>query len=145
MVDVPRSGSEEFATVLGGDATFKGELSFQGGVRIDGSFEGAISTPGKVMVTREGKVKAEIKAGTLVVEGSVEGNAVVKERAELRATCRYVGDLKVAKLQVVEGATFHGRCEVGASAVAGDASGASAPSMDAAGMRPAVAVAPPRR
>jgi cytoskeletal protein CcmA (bactofilin family) len=141
MVDIPpRSGTEEFATVLGGDATFKGELAFQGGVRIDGSFEGSISTPGKVFVSREGKVKAEVKAGTLVVEGSLEGNAIVKERAELRATCRYTGDLKTSKLQVLEGATFHGRCEVGpVTAEAGT------PSMETAGMRPAVAVAPQRR
>ena len=142
MVDLPRTGTEEFATILGGDATFKGELAFQGGVRIDGAFEGAISTPGKVFVSREGRVKAEIKAGTLVVEGQVEGNAVVKERAELRATCRYTGDLKAAKLQVLEGATFAGRCDVGAGAMSAEP---AASSMDAAGMRPAVALGQPRR
>lgn len=139
MVDVPRSG-EEFATVIGGDAQFKGELTFQGGVRIDGTFEGAITTPGKVFVSKEGRLKAEVRAGTLVVEGTIEGNVVVKDRAELRATCRLTGDLKAAKLQVLEGATFMGRCEVGASAVAGETAGA----MDAAGMRPAVAVGPRR-
>lgn len=141
MVDVNRSTTEEFATVLGGDATFKGELAFQGGVRIDGSFEGSITTPGKVVVSREGKVKAEIKAGTLIIEGSLEGNAIVKDRAELRATCRYIGDLKVSKLQVLEGATFAGRCEVGTVSASDHA---PAPTADVAGMRPAVGVAPRR-
>ena len=145
MVDLPRSGSEEsgakeFATILGSDATFKGELAFQGGVRIDGTFEGSITTPGKVFVSREGRVKAEIKAGTLVVEGQVEGNAIVKERVELRATCRYTGDLKAGKLQVLEGASFAGRCEVGAGALSAATAEAAAPGMDPAGMRPAVAV-----
>jgi cytoskeletal protein CcmA (bactofilin family) len=139
MVDIPRSG-EEFATVIGGDAQFKGELTFQGGVRIDGTFEGAITTPGKVFVSKDGRLKAEVKAGTLVVEGQIEGNVVVKDRAELRATCRLTGDLKAAKLQVVEGATFVGRCEVGPSAVSGEVVGTA----DAAGMRPAVAVGPRR-
>jgi cytoskeletal protein CcmA (bactofilin family) len=139
MVDVPRSG-EEFATVIGGDAQFKGELTFQGGVRIDGTFEGAITTTGKVLVSKDGRLKAEVKAGTLVVEGQIEGNVVVKDRAELRATCRLMGDLKAAKLQVLEGATFVGRCEVGPNAVSGEAVGAA----DAAGMRPAVAVGPRR-
>lgn len=133
MVDVPRSG-EEFATVIGGDAQFKGELTFQGGVRIDGSFEGAITTSGKVFVSKDGRLKAEVKAGTLIVEGQIEGNVVVKDRAELRATCRLTGDLKAAKLQVIEGATFVGRCEIGAFAEG------STGSMDAAGMRPAVAL-----
>jgi cytoskeletal protein CcmA (bactofilin family) len=154
MVEMPRSasdesGTKEFATILGSDATFKGELAFQGGVRIDGAFEGSITTPGKVFVSREGRVKAEIKAGTLVVEGQVEGNAAVKERVELRATCRYTGDLKAGKLQVLEGASFAGRCEVGAGALSTATAGAAtpehaAPGMDPAGMRPAVAVGPRR-
>jgi len=144
MVDLPRSPSEEsatkeFATILGSDATFKGELAFQGGVRIDGTFEGAITTPGKIFVSREGRVKAEIKSGTLVVEGQIEGNAVVKERAELRATCRFTGDLKTGKLQVLEGASFAGRCEVGPGAVTAAATEPAATAMDAAGMRPTAA------
>jgi cytoskeletal protein CcmA (bactofilin family) len=136
MVDLPRSG-EEFATVIGGDAQFKGELTFQGGVRIDGAFEGAITTPGKVHVSKDGRLKAEVRAGTLVVEGQLEGNVVVRDRAELRATCRLTGDLKAARLQVVEGAVLVGRCDVGPSAVPADATPAA---MDAAGMRPAVAL-----
>jgi len=138
MVDTPRSGTEEFATILGSDATFKGELAFQGGVRIDGAFEGSITTTGKIHVSREGRLKAEIKAGTLIVEGQLEGNATVKERTELRATCRYAGDLKTGKLQVVEGATFAGRCEVGSISPTADH---AHPTADAAGMRPAVSVA----
>jgi cytoskeletal protein CcmA (bactofilin family) len=58
MVDIPRA--EEFATVIGADAQFKGELTFQGGVRIDGLFEGSVSTTGKILVSREGRLKAEV-------------------------------------------------------------------------------------
>ena len=117
MVTDPMSAKPgEFATVIGADAHFKGELSFQGGVRIDGQFEGAISTPGVVLVSREGRLKAEVKAGSIVVEGSIEGNVVVEDRAELRATAHLHGDLKAAKLLAVEGATFVGRCEVGPGA-----------------------------
>lgn len=138
MVDVVRA--EEFATVIGADAQFKGELTFQGGVRIDGLFEGSITTTGKVLVSREGRLKAEVKAGMLVVEGTIEGNVTVKDRAELRATCTLRGDLKAMKLNVVEGATFVGRCEVGAGAASADGS-APAGMADAAGMRPAISVA----
>ena len=40
----------------------------------------------------------------------------LEDRVEMRATCRMHGDLKAAKLLVVEGATFVGRCEVGPAA-----------------------------
>lgn len=140
MVDIPRA--DEFATIIGADAQFKGELTFQGGVRIDGLFEGSVTTPGKILVSREGRLKAEVKAGSLVVEGQIEGNATVKDRVELRATGTLKGDLKAAKLNVVEGATFVGRCEVGAGAGAVAGEGAAAHHAAAAEpMRPAVSVA----
>jgi cytoskeletal protein CcmA (bactofilin family) len=44
-------GIETFPTVLGPDATFKGELSFDKGMRLMGKFEGKITTPGKLQVS----------------------------------------------------------------------------------------------
>jgi cytoskeletal protein CcmA (bactofilin family) len=113
MADV---GKDEFQTVIGQDAQFKGELSFQGGVRVDGQFEGTINSAGRVFVSKGGKLKAEVKVVSLTLEGQVEGNVVADERVELRATSQLRGDLKAAKLLVVEGATFIGRCEVGPGA-----------------------------
>jgi cytoskeletal protein CcmA (bactofilin family) len=117
MPDVPTK--DEFATVIGPDAQFKGELTFQGGVKVDGQFEGTIHSSGKVFVSKGGKVKAEVKAGSLALEGLVEGNVIAEERIELRASAQLRGDLKAAKLLVVEGATFIGRCEVGPGVGAG--------------------------
>lgn len=113
MVSGPNK-SDEYPTVIGADATFKGELSFQGSVRIDGNFEGGIKTPGTVFVSQTGKVKAEIAAGDIKVDGSVEGNMTSEGRIQLNASCKLTGDLKAAKLHVAEGATWQGRCEVGA-------------------------------
>jgi cytoskeletal protein CcmA (bactofilin family) len=110
---------EESPTVIGADAHFKGELSFQGSVRIDGVFEGAISTQGAVLVSQGGKVRAEVRAGSVKIDGTVEGNVVCEGRAELSPSCRLVGDLVAVKLQVHEGATFVGRCEVGPNAAKG--------------------------
>ncbi len=104
---------DDYATVIGPDAEFKGELTFQGGVRVDGKFEGSISTSGKVLVSKGGELKAEVKSNSLVLEGRLIGNLSAQDRVELRATGQMHGDLKAAKLLVVEGATFVGRCEVG--------------------------------
>ena len=120
MPDVPTK--DEFATVIGPDAQFKGDLTFQGGVRVDGQFEGTIHSSGKIFVSKGGKLKAEVKAGNVALEGLIEGNVVAEERVELRASAQLRGDLKAAKLLVVEGATFVGRCEVGPGVGAGTGS-----------------------
>ncbi len=110
------SKNEEWPTVIGQDATFKGELSFQGSVKIDGTFEGSISTPGKVWISKTGKVKAEVQAGTVTIDGSVTGNVVSEGSVVLNTSCKLKGDLSAGKLKVMEGATWSGRCEVGAGA-----------------------------
>jgi cytoskeletal protein CcmA (bactofilin family) len=122
--------SDEYPTVIGSDAVFKGELSFEGSVRIDGTFEGGIKTPGSVFISQTGKVKAEISAGDIKVDGSVEGNMVSEGRVQLNASCKLVGDVRAAKLHVAEGATWAGRCEVGANLKS-----ASTPSASSAPMR----------
>ena len=103
----------EYATVIGPDARFKGELTFTGGVRIDGKFEGSIETQGKVLVSEGGELKAEVKANNVTLEGRLVGNLAAKDRVELKASARMEGDVRAAKLLVVEGATVVGRCEVG--------------------------------
>lgn len=109
------SNPSEYSTIIGPDARFKGELAFDGGVRVDGQFEGSIKTSGGVLISKSGKLKATIEAGTISVEGSVEGNLFASDRVELNASCDLKGDVKAKKLLVKEGASFVGHCEVGAN------------------------------
>ena len=41
------AGNADFPTILGPDAVFKGDLSYDKGLRLQGRFEGKINTPGK--------------------------------------------------------------------------------------------------
>jgi cytoskeletal protein CcmA (bactofilin family) len=140
MPDAVTTKPEEFATVIGADAQFKGELTFQGGVRIDGQLEGSIQTSGKVYVAKTGRLKAEVKAGQVVLEGQVDGNVSADDRVEIRASATLRGDVRASKLLVAEGATWVGRCEVGAAAT----QGAPGKSASVAEPSPRPAMATPR-
>ncbi len=106
----------DFPTVIGADAVFKGELSFEKGVRVDGRVEGKITTKGHLGVSQGGKLQADVLAGNIVVEGQVVGNLVANDRIELRKTARLKGDITANKLLVMEGAAFEGHCSVGPEA-----------------------------
>jgi cytoskeletal protein CcmA (bactofilin family) len=110
---MPDPGPQEFPTVIGPDAVFKGELSFEKGLRLQGRFEGKISSPGRLHVSREAKLQADVDAGSIIVEGEVRGNLNANERVELKASARYEGDLTASKLVVDEGAVFSGHVSVG--------------------------------
>jgi len=110
-------GNQEFSTILGPDASFKGELTFEKGMRLIGKFEGKVSTPGRVHVAREAKMNADVDAGGIVVEGEVHGNLSAQDRIELKNSARYEGDLRASKLVVDEGAVFSGHVSVGPDSV----------------------------
>jgi cytoskeletal protein CcmA (bactofilin family) len=106
-------GNDEFPTVIGSDASFKGEMSFEKGLRVQGKFEGKLQSPGRLHVAREAKVAADVDAGAIIVEGEVRGNLNANDRVELKGTARYEGDLTASKLIVEEGAVFVGQVAVG--------------------------------
>ena len=116
------SSPQDFPTVIGPDANFKGELTFEKGMRIHGRMEGKISTSGRVHVAKEAKLQADVEAGSLLVEGEIHGNLSAADRIELKNSARYEGDLKANKLVVEEGAVFTGHVSVGPDAVKGTGS-----------------------
>ena len=49
----------------------------------------------------------------IIVEGKVEGNVTAKERVELLAPARLIGNITTPKLVITEGALFDGDCFMG--------------------------------
>lgn len=106
----------EFPTIVGADAKFKGEISFEKGLRILGQFEGQIKSKGALHVADGARVAAQIEAASVRVDGEVEGNVVATEKLHLTSTCRIDGDLRAARLEMNDGAQFVGHVAVGAIA-----------------------------
>ena len=109
--------NQDFPTILGPDATFKGELSYEKGMRLHGKLEGKINTPGRLHVSKEAKMQADVDAGAITVEGDVHGNLSANDRVELKQSARYEGDLRSSRLVVDEGAILVGHVTVGPDAV----------------------------
>jgi cytoskeletal protein CcmA (bactofilin family) len=95
-------------TKLGRGVKLEGKLSFSGTVRIDATFEGSIVTDGVLIVGDTAKVDAEITAGTVVVEGEVNGDVVASAGVELRPSARLRGDVETPALSIERGAVFEG-------------------------------------
>jgi cytoskeletal protein CcmA (bactofilin family) len=106
----------EYPTVIGADAKFKGELSFDKGVRIEGTFDGQISSKGALHVAEGAKVTANIEAANIRVEGECKGNLVVSEKLHLLPTAKLEGDLRTNRLEINDGAIFIGNVVVGQQA-----------------------------
>ena len=125
-----KSGPGDFPTVIGPDASFKGEMSFEKGLRLMGKMEGKINTAGRLHVAKEAKMNADVEAGGIVIEGEVRGNLQASDRIELKQSARYEGDLTAAKLVVDEGAIFSGHVSVGPDAAKPKPGGMNNPALN---------------
>jgi cytoskeletal protein CcmA (bactofilin family) len=117
---VSSDANTEFPTIIGPDANFKGELTFEKGVRIQGGFEGKVETQGTLHIAEGARVNADIESGDLRVDGELKGNVLVRGKITLNNSARMEGDLRTNRIEMADGAVFVGNVVVGHQAGAGD-------------------------
>jgi cytoskeletal protein CcmA (bactofilin family) len=101
----------EITALLGRGTHFEGKLSFDGRVRIDGSFRGEISSEDTLIVGDGAEVDAEILAGTVIIKGgSVNGNVRARRSIELYVPARVCGNLQAPEVFMDKGVQFSGNC-----------------------------------
>jgi cytoskeletal protein CcmA (bactofilin family) len=88
--------------------TITGELHFNGKLRIDGNFNGSISTDDKLVIGEHAVVRAQIKAGEIEIAGEVIGNIEATHRAEILPGGRVHGDIHAPILSVSPGSILEG-------------------------------------
>ena len=98
--------------LLSRGVSIKGSVKFLSELRIDGEVEGTIDSPGKLSIGEHAQIKGEIRAKSVNVRGSVEGDIFATERCELKAGCTLRGDIEAPRLVVDENAAFVGSAKV---------------------------------
>jgi cytoskeletal protein CcmA (bactofilin family) len=107
---VQRAG--EVHTLIGKGSEFEGKLTFEGQVRIDGKFSGQINTKDVLVIGEGARVQAEINAGTVIINGVVEGNIRAVQLIELHQPGKVKGNLETPSLSIDRGVVFEGSCKM---------------------------------
>lgn len=103
----PAAPVAKIETIIGPNAHFRGDIQSDGGVRIDGIFEGSMDITGNLVIGEGAKVIAEVKANNVSISGAVKGD-IAANRVEILETGRVWGDLTINSLLLNEGAYFRG-------------------------------------
>jgi cytoskeletal protein CcmA (bactofilin family) len=106
--------SDEIIAFLGKGTEFKGVITYQGTVRIDGRVEGEIITEGTLIVGESAAIQAEVVAGTVVSSGKITGNVNAREKVQLLSPAVLDGSIKAPLLVIEEGVRFNGQCQMAA-------------------------------
>ena len=100
-------------TFIGKSIVIKGELSCSEDLYIDGQVEGTIDPKGNCLtVGPTGRVKANVTACAVVVQGKLEGNIQASDRVDLRQSAIVMGDIATHRISIDEGAYFKGRLNI---------------------------------
>jgi cytoskeletal protein CcmA (bactofilin family) len=111
MTDTP--SQSEITALLGRGTTFEGKLTFEGTVRIDGHFKGAIASDHTLIIGDGASVEAEIDVATVIVRGgTVRGNIRAKTSLEAHAPGKIVGNIQSPSLFIDRGVEFEGTCKM---------------------------------
>jgi cytoskeletal protein CcmA (bactofilin family) len=108
----PVPSMPKIETVIGPNCRVTGKLESDGGIRIEGIFEGTIETTGNLVVAESATVLAEIRAYNCSVSGSVKGN-ITANKVEITDTGKVWGDLSINSLLLHEGAYLKGQTNMG--------------------------------
>lgn len=113
---------------IGASILFKGELSGDEDFVIQGRVEGKISLDNNnLTVGEEGRIRADIVARVIVVEGELVGDMYGTEKVVIRATGRVKGNIVSPRVTLEDGAKFKGSIEMDPQAVDSGAKGGSRP------------------
>ncbi|WP_207264207.1 polymer-forming cytoskeletal protein [Desulfovibrio sp. Huiquan2017] len=100
--------NSELNAFLGVGTEYKGKLDFVGTVRIDGRFEGEITTEGVLILGRKASIVGVVRVGQLNSCGEILGDVHVKEKAVFEKTSVLKGSLDTPVLVVEKGALVEG-------------------------------------
>jgi cytoskeletal protein CcmA (bactofilin family) len=101
---------------VGQSIVFKGELTGDEDLEIDGQVEGTVNLKNhELTIGANGNLVAEVSAKSIIVIGQVKGNLTAAERIEIQATGVVQGDVKAPRFNVQEGAVLNGSIDMSPS------------------------------
>jgi cytoskeletal protein CcmA (bactofilin family) len=106
-------------SVLGKTLVFKGELSADEDIVLQGRVEGAIHHTQSVTVGIDGVVIGDTHARSILVEGTVEGDLRGVVSVLIAATATVRGNISAPRVGIMEGANFNGSVDMGSNMAAG--------------------------
>ena len=99
--------------LIGAGTVIEGNISFSGGLRVDGHVRGNVlavdDKPGTLVLSEEARIEGEIRVSHVVINGTVVGPVHAVEYVELQAKANVTGDVYYRTLEMQLGAVVQGR------------------------------------
>jgi cytoskeletal protein CcmA (bactofilin family) len=100
-------------SLVGAGTLIDGDITFSGGLRIDGEVRGNVrgvaDKPSTLVLSENARVEGEISVSHVVINGTVIGPVRAGEFLELQSRARVTGDVEYSTIEIHLGAVVQGR------------------------------------
>ncbi len=113
-----RSSDRLDVAVIGRSIRINGDLQGDEDLRIEGDVTGTVELKNNTLtVGAEGKIRADVYAKAVTVDGLVEGDLFGSERVKIRKNAQVRGNITAPRVSLEDGARFKGSIEMDTEAV----------------------------
>lgn len=98
--------------IIAQGTTLVGDITSKGAFRIDGTIQGTLKTPGKIVVGKSGMINGTLEGENADFEGKFSGKLKLSGTLSLKSSAHIEGEVEVGKLAVEPGATFNAVCSM---------------------------------
>src|SRR5215468_2356720 len=113
MFEKKKPPQKRIDSLIGAGTTVHGDVTFTGGLRIDGLIHGKVETvdnqPATLVVSEKARVDGEVRVSHVVINGTVCGPVTANDYLELQARARVNGDVAYRTLEMHVGAIVQGK------------------------------------
>lgn len=113
------SPQKRIDSLIGAGTVVRGDIVFEGGLRIDGQVAGNVTAtegkPATLVVSEQARIDGKVEVSHVVINGQVHGPVAAAEHLELQPKARVVGDVAYKTLEMHVGAVVQGRLDPGSA------------------------------
>ena len=107
-----KSATGAIESLIGASAVIEGDVRFRGGLRIDGEVRGSVigeeDGPSMLVLSESARVTGAVRAGSIVVNGSIDGPVLAEDSIELQPKARIRGEVRYRSIEIHQGAVVDG-------------------------------------
>ena len=113
MFNKPSKPQSRIDTLIGAGTKIEGDVSFTGGLRVDGEIRGNVrcvdGQHGTLVLSEHARIEGAVSVSHLVINGTVMGPVTTSEFLELQPRARVTGDVEYNAVEIHLGAIVEGR------------------------------------
>lgn len=107
-----QNNQKQLDTLLGKNTRLKGDIQFSGLMHLDGQVEGSVIAENDndtLTISENGGVKGTIKAGNLVINGTIDGDVTASGKIEVLSQARISGNIYYTNIEMEAGSQVNGQ------------------------------------